>query len=127
MLPARKKPARSGIERAPRREWPKHEQGVRGHRCCVEDAECSGPIRFAHVRDGTDGGEGLKPSSWWGISLCDGHHTRQHNIGEPAFERRYGIRMKRLAMEFAVVSKDIGMKEAWREARILTPHMFKDL
>ncbi len=32
-LPKRRKPARSGILRAPRRAWPKHERWVRGHAC----------------------------------------------------------------------------------------------
>ncbi|WP_376959691.1 hypothetical protein ABNQ39_07210 [Azospirillum sp. A26] len=62
------------------------------------------PIEAAHVRTGTDGGVGMKPSDKWSISLCKDHHAEQHNIGEPAFERRHAIDMKALAREFAAAS-----------------------
>ena len=68
--------------------------------CCIPD--CNGrPIEVAHVRTGTDGGAGLKPSDKWCISLCAAHHRLQHSLGEPEFERRFGIDMKALAREFA--------------------------
>ena len=59
------------------------------------------PIECAHVRRDTDGGTGLKPSDRWTISLCRDHHIEQHQIGEAAFEKRYGIDMRALAEEFA--------------------------
>ena len=59
------------------------------------------PIECAHVRMGTDGGMGLKPSDRWTISLCHDHHVEQHQIGERAFEERYDLSMKGLAREFA--------------------------
>jgi hypothetical protein len=59
------------------------------------------PIECAHVRTGTDGGTGLKPSDRWAISLCRDHHREQHRIGERAFERRYNIDLYELALEFA--------------------------
>ena len=59
------------------------------------------PIECAHVRRDTDGGAGLKPSDRWTISLCRDHHVEQHQIGEAAFEQRYGIDMRALAEEFA--------------------------
>jgi hypothetical protein len=40
---------------------------------------------------------GQKPSDWWAIPLCKHHHDEQHGIGEPAFERRYGIDMRGVA------------------------------
>jgi hypothetical protein len=51
--------------------------------CCV----CSkgGPSEAAHVRSGTDGGIGMKPSDKWTVPLCHEHHRRQHDIGELAF------------------------------------------
>jgi hypothetical protein len=47
---------------------------------------------------------GIKPSDKWCISLCRDCHAEQHRIGEASFERRHGIDMKSLAMEFAKAS-----------------------
>jgi hypothetical protein len=81
---------------------PAHRKWVRGHACCgcgsVSAIEC------AHVRVGTDGGVGHKPSDRWTISLCRDCHSRQHQIGEPAFEREKGINMKALAEAFFKLS-----------------------
>lgn len=76
---------------------------VRGHECCVP--RCPGrPIEVAHVRRGSDGGMGQKPSDWNTISLCREHHAEQHRIGEQSFEKRHGINMRALADEFAAAS-----------------------
>lgn len=77
-----------------------HRAWVRRHHCCVPGCR-SRPIECAHVRSGTDGGVGLKPSDKWVISLCAAHHLEQHHIGERAFEAEHGIDMKALAEEFA--------------------------
>ena len=77
---------------------PAHRSWVRRHACCVCGTEAA--IECAHVRCGTDGGMGIKPSDRWCISLCKAHHAEQHQIGEPAFERRYGIGLKSLAERF---------------------------
>ena len=77
-----------------------HQAWVRRHRCSVPG--CRGlPIECAHVRTGTDGGMGLKPSDRWCISLCVAHHLEQHEIGEAAFEERYELDLRMLAREFA--------------------------
>src|SRR6478672_12962551 len=77
-----------------------HRAWVRRHRCCVRG--CVGlPIECAHVRSGTDGGLGLKPSDRWTISLCRSHHLEQHEIGETAFEARYELNLRELAGEFS--------------------------
>lgn len=62
------------------------------------------PIEVAHVRRGTDGGTGLKPSDCWTISLCHTHHASQHALGEASFEALHSIDMKALAREFAAAS-----------------------
>jgi hypothetical protein len=117
MLPRKRKPIRSHIERAVRRHWPKHEQFVRRHCCCVQNDECAGNIEFAHVRQDHLAGTGLKPPSWSGISLCHHHHINvQHNIGHQAFDKRYGIDSVKLAAEFARKSTDWQMKEAMSSA-----------
>lgn len=90
-----------GVPREPKvsRRSPGHCNFVRDHDCCVPG--CAGrPIEVMHVRTGTGGGMGLKPSDRWTISGCQAHHAEQHRIGEASFERRYGVDMKALAREF---------------------------
>jgi hypothetical protein len=91
---------------------------VRSHECSIAGKGghvCEGPIVFAHVRSSQTGGIGLKPEDWWGISLCDGAHRLQHQIGEPAFERLFGINLLALAVEFRKTSPDVQMKAAMQE------------
>ena len=80
-----------------------HRAWVRRHLCSVPGCRRL-PIECAHVRSGTDGGQGLKPSDKWCISLCRDHHLEQHQIGERAFELRHGLDLKALAEEFAARS-----------------------
>ena len=80
-----------------------HRAWVRKHRCCVRDCR-GGPIECAHVRCGSDGGLGLKPSDKWTISLCRSHHLQQHEMGERAFELKYDLNLMDLAKEFALRS-----------------------
>ena len=67
-------------------------------------AVCQGcqsvPIECAHVRPGTDGGTGVKPTDTWDIKLCAGHHSQQHQIGERTFEAKHRNHLKVLAREF---------------------------
>ena len=91
----------SGKKNAGKRS-PAHRSFVRSHACCACGA--SAAIECAHVRDGTDGGTGIKPSDRWCISLCRDCHSRQHQIGERAFERETGIDMKALAIRFLSIS-----------------------
>lgn len=76
---------------------------VRQHECCVPGC-VERPIEVAHVRRGSDGGMGKKPSDWNTLSLCRDHHAEQHRLGEQSFEKRHGIDMRRLADMFATVS-----------------------
>lgn len=100
----------SNIKLPPRIERPRranedrscsaHRAWVRRHKCCVDGCG-SLPTECAHVRRGTDGGQGLKPSDRWTISLCRTHHAEQHQIGEVAFEKRYNLELVALAEAFA--------------------------
>ena len=83
-----------------RRTSAAHRAWVRRHRCSVRGCRNS-QIDCVHVRNGTDGGLGLKPSDKWTISLCQSHHLEQHEIGEAAFEQRYDLNLIELAREFA--------------------------
>lgn len=82
---------------------PPHLAWVRKHACCVPG--CFGTdIEAAHVRQGTDGGIGLKPGDEWVISLCRHDHQLQHRHGEDWLEQTFRIDMKALAREFAAAS-----------------------
>jgi len=108
MIPKRRQRERMGVREDPRIDCPGHRQWVRGMTCTVADADganCDGKIQFAHVRAGTDGSLSKKPSDCWGIPLCAHHHIPvQHQIGEPAFERRFGIDMKAIASKLWSIS-----------------------
>jgi hypothetical protein len=96
MFPARIK-QQSGKKDAGKRS-PGHRKWVRGHACCACGSMTA--IECAHVRGGTDGGMGIKPSDKWCISLCKTCHTDQHRVGEEAFEFIHKIDMKALAAQF---------------------------
>lgn len=96
MLPARIKHKSDKAEKG--RRSPAHRAWVRGFACSACGSTTA--IECAHVRNGTDGGTGLKPTDIWCISLCRDCHSEQHQIGEPEFERRHSINMKALAEEF---------------------------
>lgn len=81
------------------RECPGHRAWVRRHHCCVPGC-LNVHIECAHVRTGTDGGIGLKPSDRWTVSLCSAHHAEQHRIGERRFEVRYRLDLRGLAETF---------------------------
>lgn len=81
----------------PRRS-PAHRAWVRGHACSACGSQSG--IECAHVRIGTDGGVGIKPSDRWCISLCKNCHAQQHMIGETSFSAVWKINMKALAEEF---------------------------
>lgn len=57
---------------------------IRSLPCCVCPNIYS---EAAHIRKGTDGGMGLKPSDCWTVPLCRTCHNKQHNIGESRFWR----------------------------------------
>ena len=90
-----KKPRRSSRVRCEA-----HLRWIRKHACCVPG--CDGTIiEAAHVRVGTDGSMGEKPSDKWAISLCWQHHRISHSHGEMSFESDHNLDLKALAEEFA--------------------------
>src|SRR5687768_16869931 len=107
MLPQRIKHKSDKAEKG--RRSPAHRAWVRGFACSA--CGSSTAIECAHVRSGTDGGTGLKPSDRWCLSLCKTCHTAQHAAGEESFERTWGINMKALAAEFFAKSPHRGKLE----------------
>ncbi len=70
----------------------RHLKHIRSHACVVCDAEA--PIEAAHVRLGSDGGMGSKPSDFYAVALCggpEGCHQRQHTMGERSFWARFDV------------------------------------
>ena len=108
MLPPRIKSKSDKAEKG--RRSPAHRAWVRKFACCGCGATAA--IECAHVRVGTDGGVGIKPSDKWVISLCRDCHSRQHQIGEQSFERETGINMKALAEAFLRTSPHKSKLEA---------------
>ena len=91
------------------RRSPAHRAWIRGFACSA--CGSSTAIECAHVRDGTDGGMGIKPSDRWTISLCRDCHSEQHRIGEAEFNKRHGINMIALAEAFFKASPHRGKLE----------------
>lgn len=110
-LPPKRQKPRSGIQRAPKREWPRHRRFVRSRICCVPNCDIGAVIDFAHVKTRGAGGHDC-----YGVSLCRIHHAEQHAIGVDTFQRKYGIDLWALAAEFTRLSPDQAMKESLREA-----------
>ena len=107
-LPRRRSKPRMGIRESSVIRCSGHRAFIRSFECALATSafakHCDGETECAHVRTGTDGGTGMKPSDCWTIPLCRGHHREQHNIGEPAFEKRYAIRMKAMAEQLWNIS-----------------------
>lgn len=117
----RRKREPHGLRPGHQRIWPRHTKFVRGFEClaCQKAPPPDQylpinkirphPIEVAHVRDGTDGGTGLKPSDWWTVPFCPAHHEEQHAIGEAAFCAKYRLDMKAEALALAKRSPDRDM------------------
>lgn len=73
--------------------------GIHGYRenPSREKHVCEGRIEAAHVRTGTDGAMGIKPSDCYALPLCEKAHRLQHQIGEAAFERMFGVSLRNIA------------------------------
>jgi len=62
-----------------------HKAFIRSLPCAARNEHCGGPIEAAHVRMGSDGGTGLKPSDSYVVPLCNKHHAAQHKTSEMNF------------------------------------------
>lgn len=102
MIPARRKPPRSGIERAEPRECAAHRKWVRGHACSVpgcerRDIECAHVQASPAVPYAERGGLRVKAHDKWTYPLCADHHRESHDMGHDTFDRRYGIDRAKIA------------------------------
>lgn len=88
------------------RDHPKHRAWVRKRPCTVHGADCRGQVHAHHVRNGTDGGMGLKPHDRWVVPLCAYHHDELHRNGARSFERAYNVNLASEALALAERSPD---------------------
>jgi len=96
----RRRRPKMGLREPSQIRCPAHLQFVRGHECCVKGFfghVCKGKIEAHHVRLGTDGGIGLKPSDRWAVPLCVTAHKILHDGGQITFENRWNIDLKEIA------------------------------
>jgi hypothetical protein len=85
MIPRRLKRPKMNVRESSRIESRAHLQWIRGCKCVMASLDCAGDIEAAHIRNGTDGGMGQKPSDCYVVALCRHHHARQHAVGEQTF------------------------------------------
>lgn len=100
MLPAKiKEPVSDKAKR-----WVSHAHCtfVRSHHCSACGA--GQPIEVAHVRNGSDGGMGRKPSDYYTVSLCRDCHAEQHRVGEASFWKALKIDPLAMAAAFGAAS-----------------------
>ena len=119
-LPPRRPRPRWRIERAVRREWPRHRRFVRSFGCSVPFCTNDTPSEFAHLRSAANAGTGLKPHDGFGVSLCgadpgrgiEGHHAEYHRLGHHPFERKHQVDLRAIAAEFVRASPDWEMRQS---------------
>jgi hypothetical protein len=124
-IPPKRQRERSGIERAPKREWPRHRKFVRSHSCCVPGCSSLGVPDVAHLRGINNCGTSLKPHDWFTVPLCRHHHLEQEPIGPDAFGDRHGIDLWEIADKLVQRSPDNKMRVARAEAMLDDPHQFR--
>ena len=106
-LPKRRRREKMGLRQPPKVRCAAHLAFIRGHDCLIRHRTghwCDGKVEAAHVRRGTDGGVGIKPSDIWTVPLCSIAHAQQHRIGERGFERNWRINLKETAEGLAAKS-----------------------
>jgi hypothetical protein len=69
------------------------------------------PSEAAHVRSGSDGGTGIKPSDRYCLSLCTSCHALQHDFGELRFWSTLRIDPLNVALRLWTASGDINAGE----------------
>ena len=65
------------------------------------------PSEAAHVRSGSDGAAGMKPSDRYAVPLCSSCHALQHQFGELTFWSALHIDPLNAAFRLWTVSGDI--------------------
>ena len=87
-------------------------RGRANHLAFIRQLPCTvcgkaAPSEAAHLRLGSDGGTGLKPSDRYSLSLCTRCHMLQHEFGELTFWSVVRIDPLNVALRLWTVSGDI--------------------
>jgi hypothetical protein len=88
------------------RRAPAHLGFIRALRICLICGRI-GDVDPMHVRGGTDGGMGLKPSDKYTVPGCRKCHQHQHRIGEDRFWGGLGIDPMDVALRLWRISGDM--------------------
>ena len=65
------------------------------------------PSEAAHMRSGSDGGAGIKPSDRYSVSLCTDCHALQHQFGELTFWSVLRLDPLNVALRLWTISGDL--------------------
>lgn len=100
MIPKRRARPRMMVRESTVIRAPRFLQYARGFQCVcseIDPSGCEGKIQAAHIRCGTDGGIGMKPSDRYVFPACEAHHAEQHRIGEKSFAGKYKLVLLQIA------------------------------
>jgi hypothetical protein len=81
---------------------PSHLRWTRGLCCLIEGRAghvCEGRMEAHHVREGSNGGMGLKCDDSEVVPLCALAHRTGHDIGWITFQQRYSVNLQAAAAE----------------------------
>jgi hypothetical protein len=94
-----------GKPKPDRRRRTQHLAFVRQLPCVV--CGKAAPSEAAHVRSGSDGGAGIKPSDRYSVSLCTDCHALQHQFGEMTFWSVLRLDPLNVALRLWTISGDL--------------------
>jgi hypothetical protein len=82
------------------------------HLAFIRQLECIAcgarpPSQAAHVRSGTDGGTGKRPSDRFALPLCGSCHMKQHRTGELTFWGELNIDPIDISLKLWTVSANL--------------------
>ena len=101
MIVRKRKREKMGVRQPTQIESPGHLAWLRGSCQCLIAGKaghvCSTKMEAHHVREGADGGMGMKPGDDTAVPLCADAHAEGHRIGWRTFEARYGVDMDKAA------------------------------
>lgn len=103
MIPKRKKRAKMGLREPSQIRCQGHIQWIRGFPCSIElhgDHVCTGRIEAHHMREGSNGGVGLKCDDSTCVPLCSHAHQNFHSMGVDTFQTRYHIDLVKTSKVF---------------------------
>ena len=97
---------------APRNKAKPNDRRRLEHLAFVRQLPCvvcgkAAPSEAAHVRSGSDGGTGMKPSDRYSVPLCADCHVLQHQFGEQRFWSTVRIDPVNVAFRLWTISGDI--------------------